>query len=64
LTQVRDAVGDATMLVGSGLDPGNAALLLGLADGAIVGTFFKRDGRVDQPVDLERVRSLRLHCPR
>ena len=33
------------MLVGSGLDAGNAGALLAFADGAIVGTSLMHDGR-------------------
>ena len=53
-----EGVGTGRLLVGSGLDAGNAAELLSIADGAIVGTALKRDGRVDAPVDSERVRRL------
>jgi membrane complex biogenesis BtpA family protein len=59
LAAVREAIGDRSLLVGSGLDENNAAELLSIADGAIVGTFLKRDSRVDQPVELDRVRRLR-----
>ncbi len=59
LAAVREAIGDHSLLVGSGLDEHNAAELLSIADGAIVGTFLKRDARVDQPVELDRVRRLR-----
>jgi membrane complex biogenesis BtpA family protein len=41
----RDGAGSCPVLVGSGLDPGNAAPLLAVADGAIVGTSLMRDGR-------------------
>jgi len=39
---------DVPVLVGSGLDPVNALVLLGAADGAIVGTSLKVGARVDQ----------------
>jgi membrane complex biogenesis BtpA family protein len=56
---VRGAAG-RPVLVGSGLTPENAAELVGAgAAGAIVGTSFKRDGRVENPVELVRVRALR-----
>ncbi|MCB9594282.1 MAG: BtpA/SgcQ family protein [Sandaracinaceae bacterium] len=58
LAEVRAAAGDSTVVIGSGLSPSRAELA-GLADAAIVGTWIKRDGRVDQPVDPERVRRLR-----
>jgi membrane complex biogenesis BtpA family protein len=50
---LREAV-DAPLLVGSGLTEANARDYAS-ADGAIVGTAIKRDGRLDQPVDCERV---------
>jgi membrane complex biogenesis BtpA family protein len=59
LEAVREALGGQTVLVGSGVDETNAAELLALADGAIVGTSLKRDGRIDQPVDVERARRMR-----
>ncbi|HEX6158924.1 MAG TPA: BtpA/SgcQ family protein [Thermoanaerobaculia bacterium] len=54
LTLLRDAVGDAPLLLGSGLTVENAASFAG-ADGAIVGTSIKRGGRLDEPVDARRV---------
>ena len=58
LSAVCEAVPEAPILIGSGLDHNNAATLGGLVDGAIVGTAFKRDGRVSEPVDVQRVREL------
>jgi uncharacterized protein len=56
---VRAAVGAAPVLVASGVTADNAQELLAAADGAIVGTTLKVDGRVSEPVDLDRVRALR-----
>lgn len=53
LELLRDAV-DAPLLIGSGIDERNAAAFAS-ADGAIVGTAMKRDGRVDAEVDVTRV---------
>jgi membrane complex biogenesis BtpA family protein len=58
---VRSAAG-RPVLIGSGLTPENAAELLDPgagAAGAIAGTALKRDGRVENPVELARVRALR-----
>lgn len=55
---VKAAVPEAFVLVGSGLDPENAASLLAAADGAIVGSSIKIDGRAESRVSLERVRRL------
>jgi hypothetical protein len=46
------------IVVGSGVTPDTVAELLSVADGVIVGTFVKRDGNVDKPVDPDRVRRL------
>lgn len=45
------------VLIGSGLSP-DTLHLVELADGAIVGTYFKRGGVTTNPVDVERVRRL------
>jgi hypothetical protein len=58
LERVRLAVPEAPLLVGSGASPENAADLLSLADGLIVGTSVKRDGVVTNRVDPDRVREL------
>ena len=52
------AVPEAPLLVGSGASPETVAELLSVADGVIVGTSLKRDGRLANPVDVERVRRL------
>lgn len=49
---------DLPVLVGSGLNPGNAAELMQSADGAIVGVSFKNNGKMSGPVDVPRVRAL------
>lgn len=54
---VADSV-DAPVLVGSGTTPGNAAALLRVADGAVVGSALKADGDPTNPVVEEQVRSL------
>jgi membrane complex biogenesis BtpA family protein len=55
---VRRAVPEAPVLVGSGVNDQSVRHTLDVAHGAIVGTWLKRDGRVDQPVDVDRVRRL------
>jgi membrane complex biogenesis BtpA family protein len=62
LDTVREAVGRFPIWIGSGLTPKNAPMLWPRCDGAIAGTWCKRGGRVDAPVDLRRVRSLRAAC--
>jgi hypothetical protein len=56
LESVRLAV-DAPILIGSGLSADNAAAYAD-ADGVIVGTSIKREGRVEAPVDPQRVERL------
>jgi uncharacterized protein len=58
LAAVKEAVPDKPIWVGSGLSPDNASALLGIADGAIVGTYLKQDGLAQNPVDPERARVL------
>jgi membrane complex biogenesis BtpA family protein len=55
---VRAARG-VPVVVGSGLDASNAAELLAIADGAIVGTALERDGRTAEPIERARVERLR-----
>jgi uncharacterized protein len=63
LRAVRDAVPDAPLLVGSGLTEANAASLLEIADGAIIGSAFMAGGRAGAGVDADRVSRL-LHAIR
>jgi membrane complex biogenesis BtpA family protein len=56
--RVRQAVPDCPILVGSGVTPETVRDLLEVADGAIVGTWVKRDGRTAAPVDPARVVAL------
>ena len=53
-----DATRAVPVFVGSGLTVDNAADLLARADGGIVGTAVKRDGKTTNPVDPERARAL------
>jgi membrane complex biogenesis BtpA family protein len=58
LRRVREAAGDGCVLVGSGMNLDNARQIAPLIEGAIVGTYFKRDGQLSAPVDADRVRRL------
>ncbi len=58
LRRARAAVPDRPILIGSGLDAGNAGELLPLSDGAILGTALKVDGVTEAPVDRDRVREI------
>lgn len=57
--RIKAAVPNTPVLVGSGFDAATAPALLAHADGAIVGTSLKLEGEVANPVDPERVRTLR-----
>ncbi|MDG5776288.1 BtpA/SgcQ family protein [Haloarculaceae archaeon H-GB2-1] len=52
------APAETPVFVGSGVTAGNAAALLSVADGAIVGTAFKTNGETTNPVDGDRVAAL------
>ncbi|MCB9777797.1 MAG: BtpA/SgcQ family protein [Alphaproteobacteria bacterium] len=58
LQLVRRALPDHPIWIGSGTLPGTLPTLAELADGAIVGTYLHRDGRLDAPVDPARVRTM------
>jgi membrane complex biogenesis BtpA family protein len=58
LEQVRAACPRARLLVGSGITAETVLNYLRLADGVIVGSSLKRQGRVHQPVDPKRVAAL------
>jgi uncharacterized protein len=56
LTRAKAAARGTPVLAGSGVDFRNAASVLAVADGLIIGTAFKRDGVSTNPVDADRVR--------
>ncbi|MDP6086919.1 MAG: BtpA/SgcQ family protein [Nitrospinota bacterium] len=56
LTLVKGKVPSLPVLIGSGVTPTNAEALLSSADGAIIGTGIKREGRTENPVDVNYVR--------
>lgn len=53
---IREAVPDVPVLVASGVTEAIIGEVLEVADGAIVGTCLKRDGRIFNPVDPERAK--------
>lgn len=59
LDRVRAAAPGAPVWAGSGLDPATAHAWRARMDGAIVGTWLHRDGRIADPVDPDRVRAVR-----
>lgn len=58
LDAVRAVLGGVPVIVGSGVDAGSVAGLLGRACGVIVGTATKAGGRTSNPVDPARARAI------
>jgi len=58
LEQVREAVPDAPLLVGSGATAENVRSVLEFADGILVGSSLKTDGDLRKPVDPARVEAM------
>jgi uncharacterized protein len=58
LREVRAAVPDATVWIGSGVTAANAAGMLAEADGAIIGSALQRGRRAGNRVDLHAARAL------
>ncbi len=58
LRTVRSATPDAVIWIGSGFTGDSAAGLLSIADGAIVGSAFQKDGSAGNVVELHRVRGI------
>ena len=56
--RVRQACPHAKILLGSGVNVGNVKSFLQVADGVIVGSSLKRDGKLSNPVDAKRVAAL------
>lgn len=58
LERARTAARGAPVWIASGLDGDNASRMRGLADGFIVGSALKRDGRATEPIDPSRARAV------
>lgn len=58
LRRVRARLPRHPLWVGSGVEPSGVRALSGLVDGAIVGTWLHQDGRLQAPLDADRVRWL------
>ena len=58
LLAVKKAAGDLPVLVGSGVNDKNINDFYNIADGFIIGTFFKEDNKITNPVDLNKVKKL------
>jgi hypothetical protein len=58
LTKVKNAAGNVPVIVNTGMRAENAAEQLSVADAAVVGTFFKKDGVFENEADSTRVAEL------
>ena len=58
LRVVKDAAGTVPVFVNTGVRAENVATQLSVADGAVVGTYFKKDGVFANAVDKSRVQEL------
>ena len=58
IQQFRDALGDFPLFVGAGMTAETCDAQLSIADGAIIGSWFKENGSTEAPVDPERVKAL------
>jgi membrane complex biogenesis BtpA family protein len=58
LHQVKNAVSDTPIFANTGVRLSNVEQQLSIADGAIIGTTFKRDGYIWNEVDVQRVTEL------
>ena len=56
LRKVKEAIPDTVLVANTGVRMENAEEQLSIADGAIVGTFFKYDGVFENHVEENRVR--------
>lgn len=57
LQEAKSAVGDTVVFANTGCRADTIGGLLSIADGAVVGTYFKYDGKFENQVDVERVRA-------
>ena len=58
LKQYKDLLDDFPLIVGAGVNLDNVTEQLKIADGAIVGSYFKPHGNTNLPVERSRVRDL------
>lgn len=58
VSAVKQAAGAVPVFVNTGVQASNVVEQLAVADGAIVGTYFKRDGVFENRAELGRVKEL------
>ncbi|WP_158665569.1 BtpA/SgcQ family protein [Pontimonas salivibrio] len=64
LQRVKDYAGDTPVIVNTGVREDSAYELLSIADAAVVGTYFKRDGVFENEADTTRVERLMAEVTR
>ncbi len=64
LVSVRSAVPRAVLLAASGVDLHSVGSVAKHCDGVIVGTWLKRGGRIEAPIDRDRVKQLSIELRR
>jgi len=57
IVKFRKIIGDKELIIGAGLDDNNAKEQLTMADGVIIGSYFK-NGDTRKPVDIEKVKKI------
>jgi len=55
---VKEAVPDTPIFANNGVKIDNVSEQLNVADGAVIGTAFKKDGSTWKPIDVDRVKAL------
>ena len=58
LTKVREIVPTGKLAIGSGVDHTNINQYENIADILIIGTSFKKDGNVENPVDIDTAKEV------
>lgn len=56
--KVKELAKDAPVIIGSGVNDKTVREFLSVADGAIIGSSFKKNGNVMNPIDVNRVKEL------
>lgn len=56
--EMKRMAGDVPVIVGSGVNERTVLDYIGVSDGAIIGSSFKQDGKVLNPIDQARVEQL------
>ena len=61
VSQLKSAMPEVPIWIGSGINLDNIEQAIHFADGVIVGTYFHKDGDINQRLDVERIRKMTTH---